>query len=211
MVSSFNLNVVPMDPRPDSRIAGSFPDTLASWSGSDFDWNTLQDMCQIDPATVLVPSDEYPPELTFEYGFGYGRVPTSPCAAFGPVGAAPRLSNSTNDWSSLPSNPNPVLYYSDEEPFLDVTHSQPQLLHQQSSVVYHDVNSDTSGAPELGPVDDLLYSSSQNPESQFVPSNYLTQLDQSGTEETCAVSQKRKRGCKDTVWPELLVLVSSLL
>src|SRR5579871_1794183 len=124
MVSSFNLNVAPINLRSDFCTVEPFPDTLASWSGSEFDLNTLQDICQVDPATLLIPYDEY--------GFAYGRVPSSACAVFNPVEAVPKLPDSINAWQSIPSNPNPTFYYSDDEPFLDVAHPQPQQLQQQS-------------------------------------------------------------------------------
>ena len=197
MVSPFNVNVAPMHIEPDFRIVGPFPDSVVGWSDPEFDWNTLPDICPIDPTALLVPCDEYPPELTFEYGFCWGGVPTSACAVFNPVDAPPKLPGGINGcWPSMPSNQNPAFYYSDEKPFPDVTHSQ---LHQQSGVVYHEANGNTQRAPEMALPDDHHHSRSQNPQSQLVPPNRLITSNQPVTEETCAVSQKRKRGCKDTV------------
>ena len=162
---------------------------MAGWCDPEFDWHTLPDIiCPVNPTALLITC-EYPPELTFEYGFGWEGVPTSAC-----VDAAPKLPGGGTDgcWPSMPSNPKPAFYYSDEKPFPDVTHSQ---LHQQSGVVYHEANDNTQRAPEMALPDDR----SQNPQSQIVPPNRLIKSNQRVTEKTCAVSQKRRRRCKKTV------------
>ena len=198
MVSPFNLNVAPMNPEPDFRIVGPFPDSMAAgWSGPEFGWNTLQDICPVDPTAPPVLWDEYVPEWTFGYDVGYGGVPVSPCAVFNPVDAAPKLPGGTNGcWPSMPPNPNPAFCYSDGKPFLDVTHFH---SHQQFGVVHHEANGNTQRAPDMALPDGHRHSRSQNPQSQFVPPHPLIPSDRPVGEETCPVSQKRKRGCKDKV------------
>ena len=192
MVGPFNLNVTPMNLGSDFRIAGPFSDCLTSWGGQEFDCDTLQDIWHVDPGTLL-------PELTFEYGIGFGRAPSSTCAVFNPIDSASKLPDITYGLPSVPLNPNPALYYSHNGPFLDVTYSQLLLSHQQSGEVYYDSSGNTPRVPEFGLPADQLSSRSQNLESQYVPTNSLIPSDQPRAEETGAVSQKRHRGCKDTV------------
>ena len=184
-----------------------FSDSLASWGGPEFDWDNLQDIYHVDPATILLPLDEYPPE----YGFGFGRVPSSACAVFNPVDSASKLPDTTYGLPSVPLNPSPAIYYNDKEPYLGVNCSQLRLSPQESGVVYHDASDNTSTLPELGPPTDYLSSPSQNSECQFVPPNDLIPSNQPRAEETGVVSLKRKRRCKDTVWLRQCYLVANIL